>query len=537
MLAHPEARQRPVSSTRHRVGRAIATCLTTVLALACSDSAGPPSDRAPEDSVRFVAALSTASEQEAAWVSLSPGALPQGRTARIHVRSSGLMLRVAMIDGGFDPVPLPAVEGDSIEITVALGTDTTIYAVRVAPRPPRVVRTNPPKNKRDVPLNSIVVVVFSEPVNPLTVTPTTLQLRKDGAVVDGRLAFPDPSSTIIEFHPSAPLAPGGEYEIVVEDDISDPTGFALDSGVVAPFVTVADTSAPSAAWTAHAPIPTPRHCHGFEAVNGVLYAIAGRYAVGNEMTTVEAYDPATDQWTAKASLPVRTGLVGTGVIGGILYVVGGDGGSRNKLWAYDPATDQWTEKAPMSTGRWDLAATVLDGKLYAIAGGQTMTPFSTLASVDVYDPASDSWSPRAPLPEPRQGARAVAAGGRIYLFGGYARLDTASYDASMSIGVGVYDPATDRWSTAAAMPQARVYPTAAIVGGSIYVAGGSTWSAIAGSGMIHVSVDVFDPTQGTWTTGPALPAPRSCAGVATVGGTIYIAGGRDTNESLISLTP
>jgi len=41
----------------------------------------------------------------------------------------------------------------------------------------------------------------------------------------------------------------------------------------------------------------------------------------------------------------------------------------------------------------------LDGKLYAI-GGFTLQNADAFADVSAYDPATDKWSPRAPLPQP-----------------------------------------------------------------------------------------------------------------------------------------
>ncbi|MES2169826.1 MAG: formyltransferase family protein [Actinomycetota bacterium] len=46
-----------------------------------------------------------------------------------------------------------------------------------------VVRTDPPPQKRDVPLNAVVTIVFSEPVDPATVNPGSLQLWRGAAPV------------------------------------------------------------------------------------------------------------------------------------------------------------------------------------------------------------------------------------------------------------------------------------------------------------------------------------------------------------------
>jgi len=76
-------------------------------------------------------------------------------------------------DGGFDPVPVQARTNDSIEVVVEDAGGATIAVIGLvvaARRPPIVVRTDPPRKKNDVRLNSAIVVVFSEPIDVRTLT-------------------------------------------------------------------------------------------------------------------------------------------------------------------------------------------------------------------------------------------------------------------------------------------------------------------------------------------------------------------------------
>ncbi|HEX6643727.1 MAG TPA: hypothetical protein VF037_03565, partial [Gemmatimonadales bacterium] len=54
-----------------------------------------------------------------AWISLPPGTVPEGRSADIENERTGQRIAVTLRDGGFDPVPVPAVEGDVIGIAIA----------------------------------------------------------------------------------------------------------------------------------------------------------------------------------------------------------------------------------------------------------------------------------------------------------------------------------------------------------------------------------------------------------------------------------
>jgi len=51
-----------------------------------------------------------------------------------------------------------------------------------------------------------------------------------------------------------------------------------------------------------------------------------------------------------------------------------------------------------------------------VVGGETRN--SVFASHEVYDPATDRWSSALPLPEARHGLAAAALGGKLYVIGG-----------------------------------------------------------------------------------------------------------------------
>jgi hypothetical protein len=86
-----------------------------------------------------------------------------------------------MVDGGMDPVALPAAEGDSIEVETRDGDGRSRnFGSTVHMRyPPVVVRTGPGRGAIDVGLNPIIIVVFSEPIDEETVSPETIELTLD----------------------------------------------------------------------------------------------------------------------------------------------------------------------------------------------------------------------------------------------------------------------------------------------------------------------------------------------------------------------
>jgi N-acetylneuraminic acid mutarotase len=138
-------------------------------------------------------------------------------------------------------------------------------------------------------------------------------------------------------------------------------------------------------WTAKAPMPTGRMSLAAGVVDGTVYAIGGEINGNKAIGTVEAYDPATDTWTTKAPMPTaRLGLA-AGVVNGIIYAVGGatEAGVNTHTFlstveAYDPATDSWATPPPMPTSRSFLGTGVIADTLYAAGGTIRNTGLATM---------------------------------------------------------------------------------------------------------------------------------------------------------------
>jgi hypothetical protein len=177
---------------------------------------------------------------EVVYVSLTPGTVPAGATATIRRVGGAASLVTTLSDGGFDPVPVQAQTNDSIEVAVRDAGGATIGVLRLtvtARRPPIVVRTNPPHKKNDVPLNAAIIVVFSEPMDGGTVTPTSVQLLQGTTPVAGTVRLVDASQLVAAFEPSQLLTPGTDYRLVVTQAVRDLDGERLEAGVATDFRT------------------------------------------------------------------------------------------------------------------------------------------------------------------------------------------------------------------------------------------------------------------------------------------------------------
>jgi hypothetical protein len=198
------------------------------------------------------------------FISLPPGTLPGGTVVRIRVERTGAVLSAALFNGGLDPVAVPAAAGDTISLSLERSDGTTSvfrFVVSNLRMAPVIVRTQPEKNKRDVPLNIRIQVVFSEPIDPISLTPQNFELRSGSAGVAGQLNFANGDHTTVEFTPAAELAVGTEYELVLRPGIRDLDGTPLDAAASISFTT---TEAPPGA-------------AGFGSVTGAYRGSGGWY--------------------------------------------------------------------------------------------------------------------------------------------------------------------------------------------------------------------------------------------------------------------
>ncbi len=111
---------------------------------------------------------------------------------------------------------------------------------------PTVVRTDPKSGRRDVPLNIQLRVIFSEPVNPATVTNSTLVIEQQRSQIDGDITV-SPDGLLATFLPRAELLPETEYTISVGSGILDIDGSPLDGPVTASFTTAQAGASPGTA--------------------------------------------------------------------------------------------------------------------------------------------------------------------------------------------------------------------------------------------------------------------------------------------------
>jgi hypothetical protein len=117
----------------------------------------------------------------------------------------------------------------------------------------------------DVALNQYLVAVFSEPIDPTSITAASVRVEHNGQQVSGTVLFHDNSWTA-EFIPAVPFEPQSEYQLVITDGVRDLDGDPLETSYTVPFST-GTTECPGYAIPSSCP-PFPTGGNG--SISGVV---------------------------------------------------------------------------------------------------------------------------------------------------------------------------------------------------------------------------------------------------------------------------
>jgi len=173
-----------------------------------------------------------------AFVSLPPGSLAGVASVRIRNLTAGgsTTLPIPIVDGGFDPVAVPASAGDTLQLVFLDGSGDVreVYALVPLKRPPVVVRTTPVNGRTDVALSARPVVVFSEPIDPAT-PPVGMQLFSGESLVPARVQLREP--WLAQLAPASALEPDRTYRMEITQEIRASDGVPLEAPLTVKFTT------------------------------------------------------------------------------------------------------------------------------------------------------------------------------------------------------------------------------------------------------------------------------------------------------------
>ena len=464
---------------------------------------------------RAATTATVAGDDSVVYVSMAPGSAPGGENATVRNVATGQVLTVTMADGGFDPAPLGGTVGDTLEVDVTLPTGIeTYFGIVPRRRPPTLVRSNPPNGKTDVPLNTRITVVFSEPIDQTTV-PASMQLFQGADAVAGTATL-DSSGLVATFAPDSLLAPNAEYTAVITTTVRNLAGDALEQSAPIRFTTgTLSTGLPPSQGISQCPANSPISSAAFERVGSMALARKG----------------------AATALP-----------DGRVLIFGGtpDAGLQPQAEIYDPATRTFAAGDQMMTSRGGHPAVMLpEGKLLFLDGivlqdGRVFFatpvsiylqlqdgPFSPPNYAEIYDPTSGTFArlndhAQAPI---YWDTATLLLDGRVLLTGTTADLSNVTE---------LFDPRTNTFKNTGAMQ--GWYDT-------------SGWGTLLADGTVlfvewcfevcNDAVELYDPSSETFTVVGSingdLPLSRS---VRLANGRVLITGGQwpggnGTNETLL----
>ncbi|XP_046875063.1 kelch-like protein 31 [Hypomesus transpacificus] len=264
-----------------------------------------------------------------------------------------------------------------------------------------------------------------------------------------------------------------------------------------------------------------------------LVTVGGRPAVTERALSREVQwrDPreGVATWRHLSQLPAKSFNQCVAVMDGFLYVAGGEdqNDARNQakhavstLSRYDPRFNTWLHLTSMRQRRTHFSLVATGGRLYAI-GGRNVE--GLLATTESYLPSANAWQLRRPMEVPRCcHASSALPSGDILVTGGYI-------NCAYSRSVACYNIKTDTWSEAAALDTPRGWHCSSILGGKVYVVGGSQLGP-GGERVDVLSMEVFSPESGVWSHAAPLPMGVSTAGLSPLGEQLYLLGGWNEAE-------
>lgn len=183
------------------------------------------------------------------------------------------------------------------------------------------------------------------------------------------------------------------------------------------------------------------------------------------------------------------------------------------------AQTTWTQVGTQSSNRvFPTLTTLADGRVL-IAGGLTEVTGSpvTLNSVDFNDAAAGTTVGGPPMAFARYGHSAIRlSNGRVLVVGGQ---DIASINPVLSAEI--FNPVTNGWSAAAAMPDGALFPGLALMPNGRVLATGTDTINGAGTGAA-----IYDPVSNSWVAAASPHNPHSMPAVVTLpNGRVLVVGG------------
>jgi hypothetical protein len=187
--------------------------------------------------------------------------------------------------------------------------------------------------------------------------------------------------------------------------------------------------------------------------------------------------------------------------------------SRTSVLQIDPTTGASMSVGDLGIGVHDAAGARLGGRLVVFGGGNS----ATVATIQVFTPEAGG-SVIGDLPQARSDLVSVSVGDTAYVLGGF---DGATFTPDV---IATTDGTS--FTTVSSLPVPVRYPAVAALNGKLYVFGGVLAGGFESATGDSFSVQEIDLASGQARVLAELPHTLSHATAVTVGGEIFVLGGR-----------
>ncbi len=247
----------------------------------------------------------------------------------------------------------------------------------------------------------------------------------------------------------------------------------------------------------------------------------------------EVYDPGPGRFSPTSPMvALRHSHTATVLPNGKVLIVGGylEGGTPTAAAElFDPATNSFTATGSLTAARADHVAVLLDNGKVLIAGG-VGPGWTFLSSAELFDPATGRFTPTGSMTVARESHAAVRLqDGRVLVVGGHQGRQAA---IRLYTSAEAYDPASGNFIPVGDMLVRRHKHDAVLLrDGRVLISGGADERDNEG---VYNSTELFEPSTGIFTAGPAMKRPRYKHQGTTVlqpNGQVLLAGGAPEAET------
>ena len=247
------------------------------------------------------------------------------------------------------------------------------------------------------------------------------------------------------------------------------------------------------------------------------------------LINVQTLKKITDQWIDKDEDENYTARHECSFVqAGDNFILFGGRESAQTLELYNFKNNTWKKAATKAPKEFNhFQATLYQGFVWVIGAFKTNAfPKETPEeAIWLYHPPTDKWIKGPEIPENRRrgGAGLVVYNNAFYLIGG----NTIGHNGGYVNWFDTYNPKTNTWTVLENASQQRDHFHAAVIGNTLYAAGGRKSGGEGGvfSPLIEV-VDTYNFDTKTWSTlKNNLPTPRAAPGIMAFNNELYVMGG------------